>query len=157
KGASPGKLYSKGPLPWRLLAYLLKISPEVDKIRSVVRKRLMDESRIKAGEKVLDQMLLTLAKGGFVTLEPEPPPSEPPDPASGGCEPPGTSTDRGVHTPRSPYLPVLAHATPALDNLLVFRSIHPLYGAFLLDHLGIADRNERIQALESVLEMPRPL
>ena len=56
--------------------------------------------------------------------------------ASGGCEPPGTSTDRGVHTPRSPYLPVLAHATPALDNLLVFRSIHPLYGAFLLVSLA---------------------
>jgi hypothetical protein len=50
-----------------------------------------------------------------------------------------------------------AHATPALDQLLVFRSVHPLYGAFLIQHLGIADRNERIQALESVLEMPRPL
>jgi hypothetical protein len=35
--------------------------------------------------------------------------------------------------------------------------VHPLYGAFLLDHLGIASPEERIQALESVLEMPRPL
>ena len=42
-------------------------------------------------------------------------------------------------------------------RLLVFRSVHPLYGAFLIDQLGIADRNERIQAMESVLEMPRPL
>ena len=25
QAAPPGKLYSKGPLPWRLLAYLLKI------------------------------------------------------------------------------------------------------------------------------------
>jgi hypothetical protein len=40
---------------------------------------------------------------------------------------------------------------------LVFRSVHPLYGAYLVQQLGIADRNERIQALESVLEMPRPL
>src|SRR5437763_5801534 len=110
KGAAPGKLYSKGPLPWRLLAYLLKISPEVDKIRSVVRKRLMDESRIKAGEKILDQMLLTLAKGGFVTLEPEPPPSEPP-------KEPGSSEEKAE---RPPYVPVRAHATLALDNLLVF-------------------------------------
>ena len=31
QAAPPGKLYSKGPLPWRLLAYLLKISPEVSK------------------------------------------------------------------------------------------------------------------------------
>src|SRR5205823_3584785 len=60
KGAPPGKLYSKGPLPWRLLAYLLKVAPEVDKVRSVVRKRLMDEARVIAGVKALDQMLLTL-------------------------------------------------------------------------------------------------
>jgi hypothetical protein len=47
--------------------------------------------------------------------------------------------------------------TPELDKLLVFRSVHPLYGAFLSNQLGIADRNERIQAMESVLEMPRPI
>jgi hypothetical protein len=50
-----------------------------------------------------------------------------------------------------------AHPEPALDQLLIFRSIHPLYGAFLVKHLGIANREERIQAFESVLEMPRPL
>src|SRR5207244_4521325 len=78
QGAPPGKLYSKGPLPWRLLAYLLKLSPEVVRVRAVLRKRLMDESRVKASEKALDHMLLTLAAGGFVTLEPEPP-KPPPD------------------------------------------------------------------------------
>jgi len=150
KGALPGKLYSKGPLPWRLLAYLLKIASEVEKVRSVIRKRLMDESRIRAGEKTLDQMLLTLAKGGFVTLEPSPPEEVSGGVVSGESSPPGDTTHQH-------YVPMLAHPTPALDNLLVFRSIHPLYGAFLLDHLGMADRNERIQALESVLEMPRPL
>jgi hypothetical protein len=51
----------------------------------------------------------------------------------------------------------LARPTPELDKLLVFRSVHPVYGAFLINQLGIADRNERLQALESVLEMPRPL
>jgi hypothetical protein len=55
------------------------------------------------------------------------------------------------------YSPVLATPTPALDRLLVFRSVNPLYGAFLIEHMGIADRNERLQALESVLAMPRPL
>jgi superfamily II DNA/RNA helicase len=143
QGAKPGKLYSKGPLPWRLLAYLLKISPEVARLRTVIRKRLLDESRIKAGEANLDRMLLTLAKGGFVRLEPEPPKP--------------TSPDQPADDSRSPYSPVLAHPLPPLDKLLVFRSIHPLYGAFLLEHLGIASREERIQALESVLEIPRPL
>ncbi len=152
RGAPAGKLYSKGPLPWRLLAYLLKVSPEVDKVRAVIRKRLMDEPRVRAGEKALESMLLTLARRGFVTLEPEPPPEGEP-----GASAPGVSSPPGADAPGSPYKPVLAHATPELDKLLVFRSIHPLYGAFLLEHLGIANRDERIQALESVLEMPRPL
>src|SRR5206468_2216154 len=71
--APPGRLYSKGPLPWRLLAYLLKISPEVAKIRAVLRKRLMDEPRIRASEKALENALLLLARNGFVTLQPPPP------------------------------------------------------------------------------------
>ena len=107
-------------------------------MRAVIRKRLLDEPRIKAGEAALERMLLTLAKGGFVTLEPEPP-----VPQEG--------------QPNAPYAAELATPTPALDRLLVFRSVHPLYGAYLTDRLGIADANERIQALESVLELPRPL
>jgi superfamily II DNA/RNA helicase len=140
QAAPPGKLYSKGPLPWRLLAYLLKLSPEVSKVRSVLRKRLMDAPRVKASETQLDRMLLTLAAKGFVTLEPTPPVME-----------------DGKFPSSETYQAELAHATPALDTLLVFRSIHPLYAAFLLEHLGIANREERIQALESVLEIPRPL
>ena len=137
QAAPAGKLYSKGTLPWRLLAYLLKISPEVSLVRGVLRKRLMDEPRIQAQEKHLDRMLLILAAGGFVTLSPEPPKPDEENPP--------------------PYLAVQATPTAALDNLLAFRSVHPLYAAFLLEHLGIADRDERLQALESVLEMPRPL
>jgi superfamily II DNA/RNA helicase len=140
--APPGRLYSKGPLPWRLLAYLLKLSPEVARVRTVLRKRLMDEPRIKASEKALEQMLLTLAAGGFVTLDPEPP-----NPPADGQAP----------TDAPPYSVVHATPTPKLDTLLIFRSIHPLYGAYLLDQLGIAERNERLQAIESVLEVPRPL
>jgi hypothetical protein len=41
--------------------------------------------------------------------------------------------------------------------LLVFRSIHPLYAAYLVEQLGVANRDERLQAFESTLEMPRPL
>jgi len=142
KGAPPGKLYSKGPVPWRLLAYMLKISPDIGKVRTLIRKRLMDEARVIAGTKVLDQMLMTLHKAGFVTLVPEPP-----KPPEEGAPP----------APPAEYTPMQALPTPALDKLLVFRSIHPLYGAFLLDQLGIANRDERIQALESILEVPRPL
>jgi hypothetical protein len=41
-----------------------------------------------------------------------------------------------------------------LKLLTHFRSVNPLYGVFLINHLGIADRAERLQAMESVLEMP---
>lgn len=144
KGAPPGKLYSKGPLPWRLLAYLLKTSPEISRVRNVLRKRLMDEARVRSSENNLDRMLLTLAEHGYVILDPPPPPSEP--------APPGGK----VNLPPD-YEVIRAQPTEKLDRLLVFRSIHPLFGAYLLDHLGIANREERIQAFESVLELPRPL
>ncbi|HWG41687.1 MAG TPA: DEAD/DEAH box helicase [Gemmataceae bacterium] len=144
QAAPPGKLYSKGPMPWRLLAYLLKLSPEVARVRTVLRKRLMDESRVKASEKALDRMVLTLAERGFVTLDPPLPPPE------------ADAAGSPVEIPEG-YQIVRALPTSALDTLLVFRSVHPLYGAFLIEQLGIADRNERLQAMESVLEVPRPL
>jgi superfamily II DNA/RNA helicase len=144
QAAPPGKLYSKGPLPWRLLAYLLKLSPEVAKVRTVIRKRLMDEPRIRAGEAALERMLLTLDAGGFVKLDPAPPP-------------PDKEQAAGSAPEVEPYKPVLATPTSELDKLLVFRSVHPVYGAYLVNQLGIADRNERLQAMESVLEVPRPL
>jgi hypothetical protein len=55
------------------------------------------------------------------------------------------------------YHPLTAAPTPELDKLLVFRACHPLYGAYLIDLLGVAGREERIQLLESVLELPKPL
>jgi len=112
----------------------------------------MDAARVKSSENNLDRMLLTLAEHGFVTLDPPPPPPADPPVAEDRRDKPG-----GSSAPPPSYEVVKATPTEALDKLLVFRSIHPLYGAFLLEHLGIADRNERIQALESVLEMPRPL
>lgn len=169
--APPAKLYSKGPLPWRLLAYLLKVSPDVSLIRSVIRKRLMDEKRIQTQDAQLDRMLLTLASAGFVNLDPAPPPvgqdADPVVAEQTGSESRPTKTQEMLAKalgagdasakPQAEerYQARTATPTAKLDQLLVFRSIHPLYGAFLLQHLGIADQNERLQAFESVLEMPR--
>ncbi|MBX9628788.1 MAG: DEAD/DEAH box helicase, partial [Gemmataceae bacterium] len=161
KAAPPARLFSKGPLPWRLLAYLLKVSPEVDRIRTVVRKRLLDGPRVEAGMKQLNRMLLTLHEKGYVKLEPEPP-TEPANPERERGGTPTPSLTLGVRpeeaSPRPPeYQPVLATPTEALDQLLVFRACHPLYGAYLIDMLATASREERLQAFESVLELPRPL
>jgi superfamily II DNA/RNA helicase len=69
----PGDLVSRGPLPWRLLAYLLQLSPELDRVRVLARKRLMEPKQLEIAERQLDRMLLTLHRGGYVKLEPEPP------------------------------------------------------------------------------------
>lgn len=135
QAAPPGKLYSKGPLPWRLLAYLLRLSPDVERVRRVLHKRLMDEARVRAGEKQLDVMLSTLHRAGFLRLSPEPP--------ADAAEPPLKYEQ--------------AQPTDKLDTLFAFRSIQPLYGAYLLERLATAEPVERLQALESVLEVPKPL
>jgi superfamily II DNA/RNA helicase len=155
RAAPPGRLYSKGPLPWRLLAYLLTISPEVERLRRVVRKRLLDASRIAAGEKQLAAMLVTLHRAGFVVLDP--PPVEEKD--GGRMREESASVESGSASsfPLQPSSFVSATPTERLPTLLAFRSVHPLYGAYLLDYLGPADGVERLQALESVLELPRPV
>jgi hypothetical protein len=52
---------------------------------------------------------------------------------------------------REAYEPRQAHPTERLEQLLTFRSINPIYGVYLLQHLGLANRSERLQLLESVL------
>ena len=46
---------------------MLDASPEVEPIRKLVGKRLMESGRLVGGQKQLDQMLLTLWAGGYVT------------------------------------------------------------------------------------------
>ncbi|HUR53904.1 MAG TPA: DEAD/DEAH box helicase, partial [Gemmataceae bacterium] len=174
KIAAPARLYSKGPLPWRLLAYLLKVSPDVDKIRSVIKKRLLDQPRIEAGMKQLTRMLVTLHEKGYVVLDPPPPVEADQSPSASeglisnlaGARAPTTPVidltakpgAAPAPAPKAPdYFPTTASPTPALDKLLVFRACHPLYGAYLIDLLGTANRDERMQLFESVLELPRPL
>lgn len=134
--AAPTRLYSKGPLPWRMLAYLLEISPDIQRIRSVIRKRLLDSPRIAAQEIELNKRLWILHDHGFVTLDPPPPSREP-----------------GAPYPREPHVANTATPTPKLKTLLHFRSIHPLYGAFLLEFLPKASIEELLQILESLLEL----
>lgn len=165
--APPGNLYSRGPLPWRLLAYMLDASPEVDIIRRLVGKRLMDPGRIEAGQRDLDRALMTLWRTGYVTLEPQPPTeAQLAEIQAAAAEEKAKAAKRldftfgfaekpqPTSTEPPPYRPVLAHPTENMAKVLLFRGINPLYAIFLINQLGIADRNERVQAMESVLELP---
>jgi superfamily II DNA/RNA helicase len=181
--APPGKLYSRGPLPWRLLAFMLEASPEVARVRKLVAKRLMDSHHIEAGQRALVEMLLTLWKAGYITLEPEPPKEEPEElekgnlekepevkvekarpllraslfgkPVSDADSASGESSEKKNLPPL--YQPDYARPTEEMQKLHLFRGIHPLYAVFLLNQLGIASRTERLQAMESVLELPKSI
>jgi len=186
--APPGKLHSRGPLPWRLLGYMLDASPEIDIIRRLVGKRLMDSAHLEAAQRDLERMLLVLDKAGYVRLEPEPPEEGGEGKGEGGkgkeeggrvkpsverfeghsVESGGTVLFSASALPPSafplppsssppPYRPVLAHPTAELPKLALFRSVNPLFGMFLVNQLGIADRKERIQAFESALDFPAPV
>ena len=49
--APPSKLTSKGPLPWRLLAYMLTTSPDVRLLRDFAGKRLLEGSKVEQGQR----------------------------------------------------------------------------------------------------------
>ncbi len=179
----PGHLMSRGQLPWRLLAYLLQLSPDLDRLRTLLRKRLMDPKQLDIAEKDLERMLLTLHAGEFIRLEPEPPKHDAksePD-ASATATPPepakpswlsqelqkaldqqrvaqGEAPAKPQATEERPrYKPLRAVATSKLEQLFVFRSINPVFGMYVLPLLAQADQSERLQIWESTLELPRNL
>ena len=194
RAAQPGKLYSQGPLPWRLLGLHARRLARGGPDPQAGGQAADGQRRIEAGQRELDRMLMTLWRAGYVTLEPEPPRGRGSergaagrrrrsagDPASRrlpvsddpdrACPPTMTSGrsrphNRATAPPRIPAAdpsrpptaalpadPGQAHARVA--RLLLFRGVNPLYGMFLVNQLGIANRQERIQAMESVLELPR--
>ncbi len=55
------------------------------------------------------------------------------------------------------WSPLRAAGTEKMSILTQIRSINPLYGAFLIDQLVDADLKEKLQAFESVLEVPKTL
>ena len=145
--APPANLHSRGPLPWRLLAYMLDASPEVELIRQLVGKRLMDPKRLEAGQKELDRMLMTLWRAGYVAIEPEPPKEEElAELQSAAKEKQAKEAKRldfnfgfgekpAVEEPPK-YRPLFAHPTESMSKLLLFRGINPLYAVFLVNQLA---------------------
>ena len=250
--AKAANLTSRGLLPWRLLAHMIEHNSDVRPIRTLVARRLMGAKRLEAMQRSLDQMLLTLWRGGFVRLAPNPErygipataeaqaalaerrrdlkekerkrrpfgagifDSSAIDESSGqdafnpstfaeiqkelvdgqpenfdffsgpdlftlgndanvALENVTTAPRATDEQPREPglddnilnslteemrdqlatsYRALRAYPTAKIKRLTAFRGVNPVFGAFLLDQLGLADRAERIQAFESVLEMP---
>ncbi len=153
RDAPPLNLSSHGPLPWRLLAHMLQISPDVKPIRELVGKRLLDSGRAEKAQEALDEMLMTLWRSGYVDLEPKPIIKSETEIAAANethIIPDGHQPTGDVSLPR----PEFAYPTERAEFMGELRAINPLYGLFMVNQLGIADREEWIQAFESVLEMP---
>ncbi len=103
--SAPADLASRGPLPWRMLAYMLDISPEIEPIRQLVANRLLGESAHRNAQIQLNRMLITLWQAGYVELDPKPDADEI---AGGLASEPKRSTDKNEPT-------VAKSATPQLD------------------------------------------
>ncbi len=196
--APSADLVSRGPLPWRLLVYMLDASPQVALIRKLVAGRLLDPRSQELAQKQLNRQLITLWRGGYVTLEPKPPfemlaeqvaptdaeladdsgaaestteeivsldlgqkPREAagskPKTSLGSSRVPNSIANSSALDDQPSYQPELARPTEKMRDLLLLRGVHPLYAVFLMNHLGIADKNERIMAFESILELSRSL
>jgi hypothetical protein len=212
---------------------MLDASPEVERIRKLIAGRLLKPKDQESAQKILNRQLITLWRGGYITLDPKPPiefagqvsnqpdnvgqvsnlppsldesasgpngsdgaspfqqagdtregeaPSAPehspaPTLTFGGAaltlgqgnqtnpadEKTGNSSSKKKKSPdetddeKPQYKPITATPTEAMDDLLLLRGVHPLYAVFLMKHLGIADRNERVMAFESILELSRSL
>jgi superfamily II DNA/RNA helicase len=219
RNAPPAKLQSRGSLPWRLVAYLLDQNPDVEPLRRLVAKRLLEKRELEQAQLDLNRMLITLWTADYIQLDPKPTPlvstssnpstskvdhsvdrtnplsttnestdfkaaagptlkwmssnslqnsSSTPAPSDAGELEDDESVEsdasvRSKSTFEDPtargydlkdYQPSTARPTDRAGLILQLRSVNPLYGVFMANHLAIADAFERIQALESVLELP---
>jgi len=180
--AAAADLGSRGRLPWRLLSYLLQRDRHVQPIRDLVGRRLLPPAGIETAQKDLNRMLITMWSAGYVELDPKPraarpkPKAEKPDVApepTGGLfgeildqmrDPSESAPDseqdddptlvesRGYDVEN--YRPETATPTERLQRLVHLKSVNPLFGVFVADQLAIADDNERVATLESLLEVP---
>jgi superfamily II DNA/RNA helicase len=99
----------------------------------------------QVGEQVNTTVQLTLTLGQKKELRQE---------SAQKASPKSTKTESPE---KAKYEPLTAEPEEAIAKLLKIRSVNPLYGLFLLNHLGIADTNERLQLFESILELPNSL
>ena len=165
----PANLESRGQLPWRFIAHMLEVTPDVSVIRHLIGKRLMSDKDLAQSQKRFDEMLYILWKGDYVRLEPTPKefeekqdeqPAEKPEPKPEllfgmklSDERPKAAKEK-VEVVENSYKAEKAFPTERLALLNLLRGVNPLYGLFAVNHLGIADHAERLQVFESLLEMP---
>lgn len=122
--ASPADLRSRAMIPYRFLLFLLEQGSTLEDVRRFLRRRFGDPERLKKFENQLTGMVENLVALGHVERE-------------------------GEDDDDAPL-----RLTPAAAELQHFKSVDPLFGAYLAEVLSRASRDEKLAALESVLPLP---
>ena len=165
--AGSAKLASRSMIPYSVLIFLLTRDPALRGIRAFLAKRFNTPERLEAFQNQLEFMLNNLAVLGYLKRE-----SPPPAPAAAANEPsllqralagespfaargarPGETS--APSPPRNPDERVSLN--DSIYRLLNFRSIDPLFGAYLAEVLVRGSDTEKLLALEGALEMPFPI
>ncbi len=126
--ASPADLQSRAMIPYRFVLYLLEQGSTVPKIREFLRQRFNSADRLTKFENQLDGMIANLVALGHIVRD---------------------GDEEDVDAPLT--------LTDSVADLQYFKSVDPLYGAFLAELLASASRDEKLLALESVLQLPWPI
>lgn len=92
--ADSANLVSRGRLPWRLLAYLLGKDSNVEPIRQMVARRLLNDKGLDGAQRDLNRMLITLWSAGYLELNPKPKPAAP-KPLPGASQSSGAAQNSG--------------------------------------------------------------
>lgn len=117
----PGKLYSRGMLPYSVLIFLLTRTGTLRDVRHFVAKRFSGEAQLERFQKQLGFMIENLQALGYLTR-----------------------AEDGEHVTLN----------ESIYRLLTFRGVDPLFGDYLSQTLNYASFEEKLLALEAVLELP---
>jgi len=164
--AGPARLLSRSMISYPVLVYLLTKTGTLRDVRAFLARRFNDAAHIARFQEQLNYMIANLAALGYLTVpgaDLKPPVIAPEGTVPAGPEIAPSRTPDVSGPAAANGLSLAAQAVGRADRvilnetiakLLVFRSVDPLYGAFLSEQLVRSSFEEKILALESVLEIP---
>ena len=172
--AGPAKLFSRSMIPYSVLIYLLTKFGTLDAVRGFLAKRFNTPERIHGFHDRLSYMLANLEVLGYVAhvelVAPDAntPPALPDargrvDEGARGQPGPALSLSAADESREEDPLAAvtqkwrLAHhitLNERIHKLLNFRSLDPLYGAFLVEMLNYSNYEEKLLTLESCARVP---
>lgn len=161
--AGPAKLQSRAMIPYSVLIFQLTRNGDLGDVRQFLSKRFNTRDRLDKFQQQLDFMVGNLAALGYLeVVETAPLPDRSERPAETRSARPGILANHPLAPGASANPAKLEQAQFArrvelrepIYKLLTFRSVDPLFGAFLCETLLRSNEDEKLVVLDSLLEMP---